>query len=64
MSFREARKNAGLSVKQVCEKLGVSDASVYFWESGINIPRGTRLLEVAELYGVTVDDLLRAPNDR
>lgn len=58
MSFREARKRAGLSVAQVMEALSVSDAAVYWWETGVTRPTAKRLLEVAKLYGTTTDDLL------
>lgn len=59
MSFRSARLAAGLSVQQVIEKLNVSDAAVYMWETGLHNPRTSRLPEVAALYGCTVDELLK-----
>lgn len=58
MGFREARIKAGMSVAQVMEKLSVSDAAVYQWETGITMPTAKRLLEIAKLYDVTVDELL------
>lgn len=59
MGFRNARIKAGLSVADVMEALKVSDAAVYLWESGKNIPKGKRLPEVAKLYGCTIEDLLK-----
>ena len=59
MGFKQARINAGLSVRQVMKALNVSDAAVYQWETGINLPSAKRLLEIAKLYGVTVDELLK-----
>ena len=58
MGFRDARISAGLSVSQVMKNIGVSDAAVYQWETGVTRPHAKRLLEIARLYGVTVDDLL------
>ena len=58
MGFREARIRSGLSVAQVMEKLGVSDAAVYLWETGVHMPNARRLPEIARLYGVTVDELI------
>ena len=58
MGFRDARISAGLSVSQVMKNIGVSDAAVYQWETGVTRPNAKRLLEIARLYGVTVDDLL------
>lgn len=58
MGFREARVKAGMSVAQVMDKLSVSDAAVYQWETGVTMPTAKRLIEIAKLYGVTVDYLL------
>ena len=62
MGFREARVKAGLSVAQVMDKLSVSDAAVYQLETGVTIPTAKRLIEIAKLYGVTVDELLSKQN--
>ena len=59
MSFRSARVNAGLSVTDVMNALNVTDAAVYQWETGANIPKGSRLPEIAKLYDCTIDDLFR-----
>ena len=59
MGFKKARINAGISVRQVMKVLNVSDAAVYQWETGINLPSAKRLPEIAKLYGVTVDELLK-----
>lgn len=59
MSFRIAREKAGLTVLDVAKALGVSDAAVYYWETGKFLPRPSRLKAVAELFGCTVDDLLK-----
>ena len=59
MGFKQARINAGLSVRQVMKALNVSDAAVYQWETGVFLPSAKRLPEIAKLYGTTVDDLLK-----
>ena len=38
MGFRDARISAGLSVSQVMKNIGVSDAAVYQWETGVTRP--------------------------
>lgn len=63
MSFRKARIRAGLRVRDVAKALGVSEAMVYLWETGRNYPKSSRLAKVAELYGVTVDELI-SPEER
>ena len=57
--YKVLREKAGLSVKQVMEALNVSDAAVYFWETGANAPSTKKLPDIAKLYGCTVDDLLK-----
>lgn len=63
MSFRSARLAAGLSVQQVVEKLNISKAAVYMWETGQQNPRVSRLPEIAALYGCTLDELLRSDDE-
>lgn len=58
MGFKSARLAAGLSVKQVAEAMGVNRVTVYFWEVGTCAPTVKRLIELAKLYGCTVDELL------
>lgn len=60
MSLRSCRLNAGLTVAQVVKALSVSDAAVYQWETGETLPNVRRLPEIAKLYGVTVDELLKS----
>lgn len=59
MKFKEKRQAAGLSVLDVQKALGVSDATVYYWEAGKNKPTVEHLLKLADLYGCTVDELLK-----
>lgn len=63
MSFREARINAGLKGKDVAAHFGVHPAAVTKWEKGKNLPKSPRLIEVAKLYGCTVDELLKGNGD-
>lgn len=58
MSFREARVAAGKSVAEVMKHMGVTDAAVYQWETGVTMPRPDKLVRLAAFYGVTVDELL------
>lgn len=63
MGFLSARKKTGLSQAAVGEKLGISAASICQWETGKTAPDSKRLLEIAELYGCTVDELLRPDSE-
>ena len=59
MGFKQARINAGLSVRQVMKALNVSDAAVYQCETAVFLPNAKRHPEIAKLYAVTVDELLK-----
>lgn len=59
MSFYKARKAAGLTQIQAAQLLGVTDATISQWENGETKPKTSRLAKVAEVYGCTIDELLR-----
>ncbi len=52
------RKTAGFTQAELAEKINYSDKSVSKWESGNGVPDIYTLVQLAELYGVTVDTLL------
>ena len=52
------RKRAGLTQAEVAEKINYSDKSVSKWESAGGAPDIYILVQLAELYGVTVNDFL------
>lgn len=52
------RKNAGLTQGALAEKLNYSDKSISKWERGEGVPDVVVLTNMAEIFGVTVSDLL------
>ena len=52
------RKTGGMTQQAVADRLGVSNKTVSKWESGGGVPDITVLPALAELYGVTADDIL------
>ena len=52
------RKAAGLTQAELAEKINYSDKSVSKWESGNGVPDIYILLQLAELYHVTLNDLV------
>ncbi|MBQ9729015.1 MAG: helix-turn-helix transcriptional regulator [Clostridia bacterium] len=52
------RKAAGLTQAELAEKINYSDKSVSKWESANGVPDIYILMQLAELYGVTVNDLI------
>ncbi|WP_080799223.1 helix-turn-helix transcriptional regulator [Arabiibacter massiliensis] len=52
------RKQAGLSQEALAEQLGVSRQAVSKWERSESSPDTDNLIALAQLYGVSLDDLL------
>ena len=55
----EERKKNGWNQEELAEKLSVSRQSVSKWESGQSVPDLNRILELARIFGVTTDYLLK-----
>ena len=55
--IRQLRFKAGLTQEQLAEKLGVAPQSVSKWENAVAMPDITTLPLLAEIFGVTIDDL-------
>ncbi|MGN1349263.1 MAG: helix-turn-helix domain-containing protein [Acutalibacteraceae bacterium] len=53
------RKSKGMTQQDVADRLGVSNKAVSKWECDDGYPDISILPAIAELYGVTVDELLR-----
>ncbi len=54
------RQAAGMTQAELGEKLNYSDKTVSKWERGESIPDAYILTRLAEIYGLTVDDLLHS----
>lgn len=52
------RKNANLTQMQLAEKLNVTDRAVSKWETGKALPDVALMLELCDVFGITVNDLL------
>ncbi len=55
--IRQLRFKAGLTQEQLAEKLGVAAQSVSKWENAVVMPDISLLPELAEAFGVSIDDL-------
>ena len=56
------RKRIGLTQAGLAEKLNYSDKAVSKWERGESFPDVLTLVQLADLFGITVNDLLLDPN--
>ncbi len=56
------RKRCGLTQAGLAEKVNYTDKAVSKWERGESLPDVLTLVQLAEQFDITVDDLLRDPN--
>ena len=54
----DRRKGANLTQMQLAEKLGITDRAISKWETGKALPDSSIMLELCDLLGITVNDLL------
>lgn len=57
ISLAAARVNAGLSQKDVSNKLHVSTQTIVNWENGKSVPSWKNLNLICELYKISIDNL-------
>lgn len=63
MRLRELRNESGLTQNEIATKLGVSGQTILNWENGIYEPKISQLIQLADLFNVTVDYLIERPNN-
>ncbi len=54
----ECRKNKKLTQAQLSEKLGITDKAVSKWERGVSMPDSSIMLELCDILGISVNELL------
>lgn len=59
MLLLKCRKKAGLRQKDIATEVGVDRSTVAKWETSGVLPRADKLIRLAQILGVTVDELLR-----
>ena len=53
------REKASLTLKALAEQLGVGTTTVHDWETKRSEPNIEMLINIADLFGITVDELVR-----
>lgn len=56
-TMKSARVNAGLSVREVATELGLTEDTIYNYESGKSSPNIITAIAMAKLYGRTVEEI-------
>ena len=60
-TLKDLRKKKGYSQEEAASRLNVVRQTVSKWEKGLSVPDADMLVKLAELYEVTVGELLGAP---
>ena len=54
----ERRKDAGLTQSELADKIGITNRAVSKWECGISMPDSSIMLELCDILGISVNELL------
>lgn len=57
ITLKAARVNAGLSQKEVAEKLEVAQSTLRNWENGSTCPKLPQFMMLCRLYDVSCDNI-------
>ena len=63
MRLRELRNKSGLTQNEIANKLSVSGQTILNWENGIYEPKIYQLIQLADLFNVSVDYLIERKNN-
>ena len=55
----ECRKSKNLTQAQLADKLNITDKAVSKWERGIATPDSSIMIELCEILGISVNELLQ-----
>ncbi len=61
--IKELREMQGLSMLKLAKIIGTSDAAICNWENEINEPKATYIVNLANYFGITTDELLGRENE-
>ena len=59
----EFRKKKGMTQVELAEKMGVTDKAVSKWERDLSFPDVNTIPRLAEIFNVTVDELMQVKTD-
>ena len=63
MMIASKRKELGLTQIELAEKMGVTDKAVSKWERDLSCPDISSLPKLAEIFGMSVDELLQVKHN-
>ena len=56
--IKELRQERNLSQAKLAEAIGVSQKAIDYWERGLNEPKASYIVALADFFGVACDYLL------
>ncbi len=56
-TIEELRKERGWTQLELAVKLGITPVTVYNWERGKTEPTASRFRQIAQVFGVSMDDI-------
>lgn len=59
VNIKKIRKEQGLTQVALAEKIGVKQNTISAWENGESYPRVEVLIKLSEIFGCTLDELVR-----
>lgn len=57
-SIKEFRLSQNMTQKQFAQIAGVTHAAISYWENGVNIPNIRDCWRIADVFGVTIDEVV------
>lgn len=59
----ELRKQKGMTQMELAERMGVTDKAISKWERDLSFPDVNSLPKLAEIFNITVDELMHVKTD-
>ena len=59
----DCRKNKNLTQEKLAELIGISPQSISKWETDVAVPELSKLVKMAEVFGVSLDALVLGKDD-
>lgn len=56
--IKELRKERNVSQALLAKNIGVSQKAIDYWERGVNEPKASYIVKLADFFGVSADFLL------
>ena len=63
MKLRVLRESQNMTQNELATKLKISRSTVAMWENGKSLPQTEILIKLADLFGCTIDELVRGEKE-